>query len=210
MTKQIMVIVKEDKTDSGMTVVSTLSRTRNYEDKIPSDEVDGYSKDKILNSLKSLMFLKIIIIDIGISAGDAITDILQGVNLLFDSSWNISSTAGYGIAVLVTSWLPSLVTLLHLALQYRGQDNYRNVSKKYILLLSIVFVIFFPLIPTILYIDVLFRRHKQQTNKQKLSYMETEERANEVKSITGVIESPIQLIIMFWLMLRGCCLNYWI
>ena len=206
MTKQVMVIVKEDETDSGMTVVSTLSRTRNYEDKIPADEVDGYSKDKILNSLKSLMFLKIIIIDIGISAGDAITDILQGVNLLFDSSWNISSTAGYGVAVLVTSWLPSLVTLLHLALQYRGQDNYRNVSKKYILLLSIVFVIFFPLIPTILYIDVLFRRHKQQTNKQKLSYMETEERANEVKSITGVIESPIQLIIMFWLMLKGCIL----
>ena len=205
-----MVIVKEDETDSGMTVVSTLSRTRNYEDKIPEDDVDGYSKDKILNSLKNLMFLKIIIIDIGISAGDAITDILQGVNLIFDSSWNISTTAGYGVAVLVTSWLPSLVTLLHLALQYRGQDNYRNVSKKYVLLLSIVFVIFFPLIPTILYIDVLFRRHKQQTNKQKLSYMETEERANEVKSITGVIESPIQLIIMFWLMLRGCCLNYWI
>ena len=203
MTKQMMVIVRDGETDSGMTVVSTLSKTRN-EQKDPMDEVDGYSKDKILNSLKSLMFLKIIIIDIGISAGDAITDILQGVNLLFDSSWNISSTAGYGIAVLVTSWLPSLVTLLHLALQYRGQDKYRNASKKYILLLSIVFVIFFPLIPTILYIDVLFRRHKQQTNKQKLSYMETEDRANEVKSITGVIESPIQLIIMFWLMLQGC------
>ena len=205
-----MMVIVRDETDSGMTVVSTLSKTRNNEDNEPADEVDGYSKDKILNSLKSLMFLKIIIIDIGISAGDAITDILQGLNLLFDSSWNISSTAGYGIAVLVTSWLPPLVTLLHLALQYQGQENYRNVSKKYIVLLSIVFVIFFPLIPTILYFGVLFRRHKQQTNKQKLSYMETEERANEVKSITGVIESPIQLIIMFWLMLRGCCLNYWI
>ena len=106
MTKQMMVIVRDGETDSGMTVVSTLSNTRN-EQKDPMDEVDGYSKDKILNSLKSLMFLKIIIIDIGISAGDAITDILQGLNLLFDSSWSISSTAGYGVAVLVTSWLHS-------------------------------------------------------------------------------------------------------
>ena len=85
----------------------------------------------------------------------------------------------------------------------KTREGENNVSW---LLLSIVFVIFFPLIPTILYFGVLFRRHKQQTNKQKLSYMETEERANEVKSITGVIESPIQLIIMFWLMLKGCIL----
>ena len=39
-----MVIVRDGETDSGMTIVSTLSKTRN-EQKDPMDEDDGYSKD---------------------------------------------------------------------------------------------------------------------------------------------------------------------
>ena len=48
MTKQMMVIVRDGETDSGMTIVSTLNKTRN-EQIDPMDEVDGYSKYKILN-----------------------------------------------------------------------------------------------------------------------------------------------------------------
>ena len=131
MLKQMTVIVKDNGIQSPVTVVSNLSTTEagNDNEKASVDEVDGSRADKLLNSLKRLMFLKILIVDIGISAGDAITDILQGLNLIFDNSWNISSTAVYGVAVLVTSWLPSLVTLLHLGLHYRGSSYFTNINK---------------------------------------------------------------------------------
>ena len=205
MLKQMTVIVKDDGIQSPVTVVSNLSTSEagNDNEKASVDEVDGSRADKLLNSLKRLMFLKILIVDIGISAGDAITDILQGLNLIFDDSWNISRTAVYGVAVLATSWLPSLVTLLHLGLSYRGSSLYRNVNKNKVFILTLSFVIFFPLVPTILYIDVLFRKLRRDTNKEKLSYMEHEQRANQVKSIAGVIESPIQLVLLYWLMLQG-------
>jgi len=178
MLKQMTVILKDNGIESPVTVVSNLSNTETRNEKASVDEVDGSRGDKLLNSLKRLMFLKILIVDIGISAGDAITDILQGLNLIFDHSWNISSTAVYGVAVLVTSWLPSLVTLLHLGLHYRGSSYFTNVNKKKVFILSLIFVIFFPLIPTILYIDILFRKLRRNTNNQKLSYLEHEQRAN--------------------------------
>ena len=50
------------------------------------DEVDGRTKD-VLRPLVKLYFLKILLVDIGISFGDLVTDIAQGLNLIFDSNW---------------------------------------------------------------------------------------------------------------------------
>ena len=51
-----------------------------------TDEVDGRSED-LLRNVTKLHFLKIIFIDIGVSLGDVVTDVVQGVNLIFDDNW---------------------------------------------------------------------------------------------------------------------------
>ena len=55
------------------------------------DEVDGLAED-VLRPLVKLLFLKILLVDVGISLGDVVTDLLQGLNLVFDGDWNIQWT----------------------------------------------------------------------------------------------------------------------
>ena len=59
----------------------------------------------------TLSFLKILILDIGISLGDTVTDMLQGFSLIIDDgslSFRIS-TMRYGIAIILASWLPVMI-----------------------------------------------------------------------------------------------------
>ena len=58
------------------------------EDRPDVDEVDGLADD-LLKPLVKLVFLKILLVDIGISVGDVITDLLQGLSLVFDADWNL-------------------------------------------------------------------------------------------------------------------------
>ena len=82
------------------------------------DEVDGLAED-IMRPLVKLLFLKILLVDIGISLGDVVTDLLQGLNLVFDGGWNLQwGTYHYGLAILAVMWIPGLVVLLH---QTRGE-----------------------------------------------------------------------------------------
>ena len=82
---------------------------------IEGDEVDGRTED-ILKPIVKLYFLKILLIDIGISLGDLVTDVAQGLNLIFDNNWNIHwSTFHYGCIVLAFIWIPVIPMLLHVA-----------------------------------------------------------------------------------------------
>ena len=63
--------------------------------------------------------------DIAISFGDAVTDVAQGLYLMFDFStfpWAVKDlTFTYGVMVLVVSWLPGLVAIIHIMSHYRHE-----------------------------------------------------------------------------------------
>ena len=166
------------------------------------DEVDGMAED-ILRPLVKLLFLKILLVDIGISLGDVITDLLQGLNLVFDGDWNIQwSTYHYGLGILTVIWLPGLVVLLH---QASGETAYRLFPESSLGKFgkSILFFIFFPLVPSILYLRVLFTKRAFNAGRQMLVFLKLEATSHEIKAIAGALQSPIELIILVWLLLRG-------
>ena len=180
---------------SGVTKVSNLSEAgpRPLE-----EDVDGVEATKALRSLQKLAFLKIILIDIGISLGDVVTDLVQGLSLIFDSDWNLSPTTNYGILVILTCWIPAPLTLLHLCLHHRGLA-WSPFGVTSTLLVTLICLIFFPLLPTFLYVGVLLSKDN--------SFLER--KAKEVKSITGVTESPIQVVLLGFLMLKGVLVFPW-
>ena len=165
------------------------------------DEVDG-KVDELLSPLVKLYFLKILIFDIGISLGDVVTDILQAVNLTFDENWNLQwSTYHYGLTVFAFIWLPLIPVFVHQA-TFR-KENPVSVSFVRRLINNILFVIFFPLVPTLMYIKLLLIRRSFNTNHQKLLYLKYEQEASQLKSVIGSLESPLQLILLLWLLMRG-------
>ena len=60
-------------------------------------------------------------------------------------------------------------------------------------------LLLFPLLPTLLYIGVLLSNHP----------VVWEKRAKEVKAIAGVTESPIQIVLLGFLMLKGVLVFPW-
>ena len=133
-----------------------LCGTKDQEDQEDEDvdETDGRTED-ILKPLVKLYFLKILLIDIGISLGDVVTDLAQGINLIFDHNWNIQwSTFHYGLIVLVFVWLPLVPLALHVV-TFRKAAQYYQTEKKLINILVIAAsIIFFPLVPTFSKLDL--------------------------------------------------------
>ena len=76
---------KQAKDKNGFNVLSSLCYDSEPDD---VDEVDGLAED-VLRPLVKLLFLKILFVDIGISVGDVVTDLLQGLSLVFDGDWNV-------------------------------------------------------------------------------------------------------------------------
>ena len=70
----------------------------------------------------ALIVLKIIFVDIWTSLGDAITDFLQGLYLMFDFydgfAWKYD-TYEYGVIVLIACWVPGIVAVIHIMAYYR-------------------------------------------------------------------------------------------
>ena len=173
------------------------------------DEVDGGRED-LLKPLVKLYFLKILFIDIGISLGDVVTDLAQGINLIFDHNWNIQwSTFQYGVIVLVLVWLPLVPLALHVVTFRKAAQYYQNENKLLNILVIAASIIFFPLVPTFMYARVLMMKRSFTSNRNKLKFLEFEQKATEVKSIVGSIESPLQFILMLWLMFRGILTLPW-
>ena len=156
----------------------------------------------------TLSFLKILILDIGISLGDTVTDMLQGFSLIIDDgslSFRIS-TMRYGIAIILASWLPVMIAIIHL-----GCSDKTGLSMQLTSIQGWLLIIFgialFPLVPTFLYIYLLICPNS--TPEEKGVYERTERRAHEVKSIAGAVEAPVQLIILLYLMCRGILTLPW-
>ena len=163
----------------------------------PEEDVDGVEATRVLRSLQKLTFLKIILADIGISLGDVVTDFVQGLSLIFESDWSLAPTANYGILVISTCWIPGPLTLLHLCLRHRGLAwSPFGITSTF--LLALICLLFFPLLPTILFVGVLLSRDPS-----------LERRAKEVKAIAGVTESPIQVVLLGFLMLKGVLVFPW-
>lgn len=205
------VTIKGEDNMSAVTRISNLSNTTNKIETAESgveDETDGNNVSARLRSLNKLMFLKIILIDIGISVGDVITDTVQGASLIFTPDWSIAPTASYGILVLATCWIPAPVTLIHLcASRYHQVVKYQ--STLYLILASVLFLLFFPLIPPFLYFLLLLRKQRVSNTREMLAYSDFQQTADEVKAITGVLESPLQMVVMGLLMLKGVIVFPW-
>merc|ERR1719232_1562489 len=56
---------------------------------------------------------------------------------------------------------------------------------------------------------ILFLRRSYSTNRDKLKFLEFEQKTTELKSVVGSIESPLQFILMLWLMFRGILTLPW-
>ena len=195
---------KKDIKERLLGLPSFFSTPQPEEDPPDVDEVDGLADD-LLKPLVKLVFLKILLVDIGISVGDMITDLLQGLSLVFDADWNLQwSTYHYGIGVLSIMWLPGLVVLLH---QASGEATFRVFPEKshwaVTFVLGIILFFLFPLVPTLLYLRVLLTKRRFRTGHEKLIFLQSEANSHEIKAIAGSLESPMELILLLWLVLRG-------
>ena len=79
-----------------------------------------------LSTFSALIVLKMIFFDIGISFGDAVTDVAQGITLIADFSTFPPQykdlTYQYGVMVLVVCWIPGLVAVIHIMSHYRSHN----------------------------------------------------------------------------------------
>ena len=83
-----------------------------------------YSKPSIKSTFGKLVVLKILLFDLAVSFGDAVTDILQGVYLICwyneRGEWVLKrDTWHYGLCVLIVCWVPGLVCVIHILSHYR-------------------------------------------------------------------------------------------
>ena len=207
--KQTEVAMKGKDNLSAVTEVSNLSEAGpNPAVSEPEDGVDGREAARALQSLQKLAFLKILLVDIGISLGDVVTDLVQGLSLIFESDWDLAPTAHYGVLVLLTCWLPGPLTILHLSLHHRSLAWLPCQGLPGVLLVLLVLLLF-PLLPTLLYVGVILSKRRLPDTREEQGPSEIEKRAREVKAITGVTESPLQVVLLGLLMLKGAVVFPW-
>ena len=145
--------------------------------------------------LKLSQDCKIIINSLKYFPGDTTTDFLQGLYLILDFTdgsirW---STLKYGLALILTNWIPLIVIVLHV-----GFSSENNIFKHCRTLPGIfgllLMAVMFPIVPTLMY--ALLILSPRSSSRDRKHYKLLESRAHEVKSICGAIESPIQLGIL--------------
>ena len=114
------------------------------------------------------------------------TDILLGLSLLFGGH------LCYGIIVLATCWLPLPVLVIHM--RHQVYEWFEDKGPVITIVSFLLLFPCFPILPIVLYIAAL---SVKSNSKQLLST------ADSVKSIIGMIEAPIQIVVVFMLMLNG-------
>lgn len=86
-----------------------------------------------METVAAFAVIRVLFFDILVSFGDAVTDFLQGFNLIFQFSkntrdesclWNkipsnVYPTWKYGVATLVICWIPGIVGVIHVITHYR-------------------------------------------------------------------------------------------
>ena len=91
-----------------------------------STEIDS----GFLETCAAFTVLRVLFFDILVSFGDAVTDFLQGFNLIFPDWFSTrvqpepgDTTWKYGVATLVICWIPGLVGVIHMVTHYRLEFN---------------------------------------------------------------------------------------
>ena len=84
-----------------------------------------YVKAGFNSTFGKLVILKVLLFDLAVSFGDAVTDILQGVYLIWwyneKKGWGLKEdTWHYGLWVLGVCWVPGLVCVIHILSHYRS------------------------------------------------------------------------------------------
>ena len=150
MEKQKIVVSLRGNEDTTSEVTTNITNCGNDGTEIkttPNDEVDGPLVDKVANSFIKLAFLKILLLDIFISVGDIVTDILQSMNLIWSSDLSLQhSTLVYGVAVLVFMWLPGIVAVLHFVTHTR---YFHSMGWKKSIPVILMMLLVFPIVPTV-------------------------------------------------------------
>ena len=90
------------------------------------------SINSIIGTFAALVVLKIIFLDIIVSLGDAVTDILQGIHLIYwpgqhSGEWELKTTWKYGLSVLGVCWVPGVVCVLHILAHFRSAITSRHL-----------------------------------------------------------------------------------
>ena len=133
----------------------------------------GSTSAQLVDAFFKLSFLKILLVDIGISLGDTVTDFLQGINLImdFDDGTLRMSSMSYGVGIILVSWLPMVVVFLHLGFS----EDYvlqKFCTTKIGLLGILLASIAFPLVPTFFYIWLLLSPRQTSRNREKYKKLE--------------------------------------
>ena len=89
------------------------------------------SESGIASTFGKLVVLKVLMVDLAVSLGDAVTDILQGVYLIcwYNEHGEMvfkTDTWRYGVCVLVVCWVPGLVCVIHILTHYRSYQLRRG------------------------------------------------------------------------------------
>ena len=100
------------------------------------------------------------------------------------------SSFDYGVAIILTAWLPMVVVILHMGFS-KEHNVFRYCRSLPGLLGLCLAIVIFPLLPTALYLLLMLT--PRQTSKDRRVYKKLEQRAHEIKSICGSVEAPIQL-----------------
>ena len=84
-----------------------------------------YNRGGFNSSFSKLVVLKILLFDLAVSFGDSVTDILQGVYLIYwhneQNVWSLNTeTWKYGLWVLIVCWVPGLVCVIHILAHHRS------------------------------------------------------------------------------------------
>ena len=155
-----------------------------------------------METLLKLSFIKILLFDIGISLGDSVTDFLQAFSLIFDETDDSFQTATfkYGLYLLFASMFPTIIAMIHIGLS-KDVGIVNKVDSIWGWIFMVVGGIFFPFVPTFFYLLLIIC--PKDTFEERQKYKKNQRRAHEIKSISGGLEAPTQIIIIFYLILRG-------
>ncbi|XP_059083079.1 uncharacterized protein LOC131880454 [Tigriopus californicus] len=173
----------------------------------PEDEVDlrDQKRRTFLSSVRKSILLatdhaasyldyltiKVIFWDLLIAVGDLVSDLYQGTTLLTNNDTRV-----FGAIALSINWIPGIVAVIHFLSMYRLKLTWPQV-----LIYVMLLILFYPIIPIVAYMNLLWRRPKDGIITK--DFRDAEYLANLSHALSGGLESPIQLIFQLWLFLNG-------
>ena len=116
------------------------------------------SAQVVVDTWRRLTFLRILIFDIGLSLADTLTDLLQAYAII-----QMGDDTHYlllGVAYMVAIWAPLPLVLAHLYTFLHTSGLRTSLA------LLVAMVVFWPLVPTLLYINLLFSKREHLEGKE--------------------------------------------